>query len=83
MPRLAWLRPSAPQTFSDPLDGAGVQGYFHWALYVDDLDEAVAAVIAAGARKVSGPAGAARPGARFAYVHDPEGNLLELIQPAA
>jgi catechol 2,3-dioxygenase-like lactoylglutathione lyase family enzyme len=74
---------SAPQTFSDPLDGAGVQGYFHWALYVDDLDEAFAAVIAAGAREVSGPAGAARPGVRFAYVHDPEGNLLELIQPAA
>ena len=74
---------STPQTFSDPSDGAGLQGFFHWALYVDDLDEAFGAVIAAGACEVSGPAGAARPGARFAYLHDPEGNLLELIQPAA
>jgi catechol 2,3-dioxygenase-like lactoylglutathione lyase family enzyme len=74
---------SVPQTFSDPLDGAGVQGYFHWALDVEDLDEAFRSVIAAGACEVSGPAGAVRPGARFAYVHDPEGNLLELIQPSA
>lgn len=73
---------STPQEFADPYDGAGVQGYFHWALYVDDLTTAFASTIAAGATEVSAPADAVRPGARFAYVKDPEGNLLELIQPA-
>jgi catechol 2,3-dioxygenase-like lactoylglutathione lyase family enzyme len=33
--------------------------------------------------RVRGLAAAVLPGARFAYVKDPEGNLIELIQPAA
>jgi catechol 2,3-dioxygenase-like lactoylglutathione lyase family enzyme len=74
---------SAPQEFTDPYDGAGTQGYFHWAVYVDDLDTAYESVLSAGAGEVSAPADAVRPGMRFAYVKDPEGNLLELIQPAA
>jgi predicted enzyme related to lactoylglutathione lyase len=39
-------------------------------------------MLGAGASEVSAPAPAARAGARFVYVKDPEGNLLELIQPA-
>ncbi|MDW5593061.1 VOC family protein [Conexibacter stalactiti] len=74
---------STPQEFADPLDGASIQGYFHWALNVEDLDAVYTAVLRAGADAVSPPAPAVRPGARFAYVKDPEGNLLELIQPAA
>jgi catechol 2,3-dioxygenase-like lactoylglutathione lyase family enzyme len=73
---------SAPQEFATPFDGAGTQGYFHWALRVADLDHAFADLLRAGATPVSAPAPAVRPGARFAYVKDPEGNLLELIQPA-
>lgn len=73
---------STPQEFTDPFDGANTQGYFHWALYVDDLDLAFARLVSAGASEVSPPAPGARAGARFAYVKDPEGNLLELIQPA-
>src|ERR1700754_52852 len=73
---------STPQEFADPFAGAGTQGYFHWAVYVDDLDRAYDHLLAAGAREVSPPGPAARPGMRFAYVKDPEGNLLELIQPA-
>jgi catechol 2,3-dioxygenase-like lactoylglutathione lyase family enzyme len=73
---------SAPQSYPGPYEGAAVQGYFHWALDVDDLDAVVAACVAAGATVVSAPADAVRPGARFAYVHDPEGNLIELIRPA-
>jgi predicted enzyme related to lactoylglutathione lyase len=52
-------------------------------VYVDDLDTAYESVLSAGAGEVSAPADAVRPGMRFAYVKDPEGNLLELIQPAA
>jgi catechol 2,3-dioxygenase-like lactoylglutathione lyase family enzyme len=74
---------SAPQEFADPYDGAGTQGYFHWAVHVADLDAAFARVLDAGGREVSPPAPGVRPGMRFAYVKDPEGNLLELIAPAS
>lgn len=72
---------STPQHFTDPVDGAGTQGYFHWALTVDDLDTALATAAARGGRTVSPPASARRPGIRFAYLVDPEDNLLELLQP--
>ncbi|NUP47860.1 MAG: VOC family protein [Catenulispora sp.] len=71
---------SAPQHFADPMEGAGIQGYFHWALTVDDLGAVISEAVAQGARVVTQPAAARRPGIRFAYVADPEGNLVELIQ---
>lgn len=74
---------SLPQEFADAYDGAGVQGFFHWALHVQDLVAAFGELLGAGASEVSAPGPAARAGARFAYVKDPEGNLLELIQPTA
>jgi catechol 2,3-dioxygenase-like lactoylglutathione lyase family enzyme len=67
--------------FGDPLDTLRGQGYGHWALTVDDLDAAFAGLTGAGAEAVWPPADAVQPGARFAYVKDPEGNLIELIQP--
>jgi len=73
---------SSTQEFSDPMDGAGTQGFFHWALTVDDLEQSVGALVDAGGWVVSPPADGARPGVRFAYVKDPEGNLLELIREA-
>jgi catechol 2,3-dioxygenase-like lactoylglutathione lyase family enzyme len=72
---------SRAQTFADPLEAAQTQGYGHWALEVDDLDAAFALLSAAPGQPVSAPAPAVRPGDRFAYVKDPEGNLLELIEP--
>jgi catechol 2,3-dioxygenase-like lactoylglutathione lyase family enzyme len=74
---------STAHTFKDPLEAALTQGYGHWALEVEDLDQTFAALSALGAEPVSPPAPAVQPGARFAYVQDPEGNLLELIQPQA
>jgi catechol 2,3-dioxygenase-like lactoylglutathione lyase family enzyme len=71
---------SRPQSFTDPLQASLTQGFGHWALELDDLDEAFAFLSAEGAEPVSPPASAVQPGARFAYVRDPEGNLLELIQ---
>ncbi|WP_370964281.1 VOC family protein [Amycolatopsis sp. cg9] len=71
-----------PETFADPVDVLRVQGYGHWALEVDDLDATYARLTGAGARAVWPPADAVRPGARFGYVKDLEGNLIELIQPA-
>jgi catechol 2,3-dioxygenase-like lactoylglutathione lyase family enzyme len=69
------------QEYADPLEAARAQGYGHWALQVSDLRETYDQLVAAGARAVWPPADAVRPGARFGYVADPEGNLIELIQP--
>ena len=69
--------------FADPLDAANTLGYGHWAVSVRDVDTAFATIVAAGGIPVSPPADALEPGSRFAYVKDPEGNLIELIQPPA
>jgi len=71
------------EALGDPLDTTRRQGYGHWALEVDDLDAAYARLTGGGAEAVWPPAEAVTPGARFAYVKDPEGNLIELIQPPA
>ena len=74
------LAGSEPSSADNPLDAARTQTYGHLALEVDDLDAAFSELTAAGAHSVSPPAPGATPGIRFAYVQDPEGNLLELIQ---
>jgi catechol 2,3-dioxygenase-like lactoylglutathione lyase family enzyme len=68
--------------YADPLDMTRSQGYGHWAVDVDDLDAAFRWLLDSGATEVWPPADAVAPGARFGYVKDPEGNLIELIQPA-
>jgi catechol 2,3-dioxygenase-like lactoylglutathione lyase family enzyme len=74
------LAGSTPSSADNPLQAARTQTYGHLALEVDDLDAAFAELTAAGAQPVSHPAPGASPGTHFAYVRDPEGNLLELIQ---
>ncbi|KAJ3494536.1 hypothetical protein NLG97_g4016 [Lecanicillium saksenae] len=67
----------------DPMDGSKLQGYFHWALSVGDLDEVYDYIVQAGtgARAVSPPEADGFGSGRFAYVSDPEGNLIELLGP--
>lgn len=65
--------------FKDAAEAASVQGYGHWSLAVPDLAAAFGALIAAGAAIAKAPADGP-DGARFAYVMDPEGNLIELIE---
>jgi lactoylglutathione lyase len=48
---------------------------------VDDLDGAYERLIACGAVDVWGPRDSPEPGVRMAYVTDPDGNLIELVQP--
>jgi catechol 2,3-dioxygenase-like lactoylglutathione lyase family enzyme len=64
----------------DPLEASETLGYGHWALRVEDLGAIFDQLTAGGASVVSAPAEAATPGGRFAYVKDPEGNLIELVQ---
>jgi catechol 2,3-dioxygenase-like lactoylglutathione lyase family enzyme len=68
-------------SYADPLEASRAQGYGHWAVEVGDLDVYFSQIIGSGAAAVWPPADAAQPGTRFAYVQDPEGNLIELIQP--
>jgi catechol 2,3-dioxygenase-like lactoylglutathione lyase family enzyme len=67
----------------DPMDGSRLQGYFHWALSVGNLDEVYNYIVDAGtgARAISHPEADAFGSGRFAYVSDPEGNLIELLGP--
>lgn len=80
---LTQLAGSEPARHSSVFEGARTQGWFHWSLRVPDLVAALAAVTAAGGSVVTEPAPAqSRPGIRFAYITDPEGNLVELTQAA-
>jgi predicted enzyme related to lactoylglutathione lyase len=51
--------------------------------HVADLDAAYDRVIASGAVAVWDPRDSPEPGMRMAYVTDPDGNLIELVAPAA
>ncbi|KAH7243929.1 Glyoxalase/Bleomycin resistance protein/Dihydroxybiphenyl dioxygenase [Fusarium solani] len=73
---------TSDQSPKDPMDGSKVQGYFHWALMVGDLEGIFAYITrpSTGCRAVSPPApDDFHVGGRYAYVADPEGNLIELL----
>ena len=74
-------RPGSRQgsRFANPGEAALSQGYGHVALDVDGLDDAYAAAMAAGAGSVIAPCLSPEPGVRMAWVTDPEGNLVELL----
>ena len=74
---------SRGEIYSDALDASRGHGYGHWALEVDDVNDVFARLVTLGGQPIWAPADAVQPGARFAYVKDPEGNLTELIQPPA
>lgn len=61
----------------------GRLGWHHLALHVDDVDAAYAELVAAGIRPHSAPESfpPANPTLRIAFLSDPDGNLLELVQP--
>lgn len=54
-------------------------GFAYAALQVDDVDATVARAVDAGASVVAPPA-SHRPGARYALIRDPQGNVWELLQ---
>jgi glyoxylase I family protein len=56
-------------------------GYGHLAFSVDDVEAALAAVVAEGGRRLGEIVSVEVPGVgtlRFTYARDPEGNILEL-----
>ena len=59
------------------------QGVVHFGLDVPDLETAFTRAVAAGGRPVWPPRDAPVSGVQIAFVADPDGNLVELIGPAA
>jgi lactoylglutathione lyase len=63
-----------------PGEAALREGYGHVAFDVTDLDTGYDRAVARGARPVMPPGPSPEPGVRMAFVADPEGNLIELLQ---
>ncbi|CUR59379.1 conserved hypothetical protein [metagenome] len=64
---------------ANPVEAALTRGFGHVALDVPQVDPAYDALLAAGAADRMSPRPSPEPGVRMAYVADPEGNLLELL----
>lgn len=64
---------------STPPDELLAQGWGHICLRVASVDETFAALVAAGAGVVTEPGPSPEPCVRFAFVTDPEGNFIELL----
>lgn len=71
------------QAPGSPDEAALRRGYGHMCLDVPDVDTAHAALLAAGAADRMTPRASPEPGVRMAFVADPEGNLIELIDRTA
>lgn len=67
----------------DPLTAALTEGYGHFAVTTPELDPVYAALVAHGAGEAMKPGPSPEPGIRMAWVTDPEGNLIELIEKNA
>jgi catechol 2,3-dioxygenase-like lactoylglutathione lyase family enzyme len=65
-----------------PVEAVATWGFGHVAFMVDDLAAAFRRLLALGASEVVHPQASPEDGLWFAFVHDPEGNLVELIGPA-
>lgn len=63
----------------DPPEALLTQGYGHICLRVDDVDAVYDRLITAGATDRMSPRPAPEPGVRMAFVADPEGHLIELL----
>jgi lactoylglutathione lyase len=63
----------------DPPTAVLTRGYGHICLRVEDVDSTFEQLIGAGASERMPPRAAPEPGVRMAYVADPEGHLIELL----
>ena len=65
-----------------PIAAHAIRGYNHFAVCAEDIAPLYEAALAAGAGAVIAPAPSPEPGVRFAFLSDPEGNLVELVERA-
>ena len=62
-----------------PVEAALIRGFGHIAFDVREVDGAYDRLLALGASDRMSPRPSPEPGVRMAYVADPEGNLVELL----
>jgi lactoylglutathione lyase len=62
-----------------PPEAVLTEGFGHVAFDVDGVDRTFERLVALGARPVMEPRPSPEPGVRMAFVADPEGNLVELL----
>jgi catechol 2,3-dioxygenase-like lactoylglutathione lyase family enzyme len=67
---------------SHPVEALAVRGYGHFALTSANIEPVFQRAVAAGATGVVPVGPSPEPGVRFAFVADPEGNLVELVERA-
>jgi lactoylglutathione lyase len=67
---------------ANPAGDIAASGLRYLSLFVANIEEVIADVVAAGCT-VAIPLTEFQPGARFAFVEDPEGNRIELLDVAA
>jgi catechol 2,3-dioxygenase-like lactoylglutathione lyase family enzyme len=67
----------SPQT---QIDALYTRGYGHFALAAPDIEPLFERAVGAGARSIVAPSPSPEPGVRFAFLADPEGNLIELVE---
>ena len=65
---------------ANPIEAHATQGYNHFAVRANDIDALWERAIGAGATAVKPPADSPEPGVRFAFLADPEGHLVELVE---
>jgi glyoxylase I family protein len=65
---------------ASPIAALATRGYGHFALRAPDIDVLFARALEAGASERVSPRPSPQPGVRFAFVADPEGNLVELVE---
>jgi catechol 2,3-dioxygenase-like lactoylglutathione lyase family enzyme len=68
---------------ANPVEAALTRGFGHLALDVPDVDAAYDALLTAGATDRMSPRPSPEPGVRMAFIADPEGNLIELLDRTA
>jgi glyoxylase I family protein len=63
-----------------PIAALATRGYGHFAVSAPDIEAVYGWALEAGAAERLSPRPSPEPGVRFAFVADPEGNLVELVE---
>ena len=66
-----------------PIEALATRGYGHFALTAADIDPLFEAALQGGGRAIVQPSPSPERGVRFAFLADPEGNLIELVERSA
>lgn len=65
---------------SHPADGAALHGWFQAAFRAHDVEQEFSRLVSAGAAPVLAPFMAPDGQSRVAFIADPDGNLIELVE---